>query len=249
MRFYAFLFSLALDFIVSSAFGAYLQISAGKGVYPLRLKAGIIDLAYRFRSHFEPTADGIEDTHATIAIQDASGTYLFRETPNSLAPAWFHGTFSNPKEQTVYVWAKGGFILLPPGKGGLYRALDDGTSFSGDAVVSGTNDSPTPPSPPAQAAAPVPTPRTAAQIHALIISGQSNVASVVRGKAQVTGGLIALGRAAQAAQSWDPGVQIIPDPELLNGSKIPPVTPNLIDVRIVRFSMSARFQDTQSNDK
>jgi len=37
------------------------------------------------------------------------------------------------------------------------------------------------------------------------------------------------------------GLKIVPDYALLTGEKIPPVTPNIIDVRIVRQVVSADF--------
>jgi hypothetical protein len=36
-------------------------------------------------------------------------------------------------------------------------------------------------------------------------------------------------------------LRILPDYELLTGTKIPPVTPNIIDVRIVRQQVQADF--------
>jgi hypothetical protein len=44
-----------------------------------------------------------------------------------------------------------------------------------------------------------------------------------------------------ATSAWSPGLEIIPDYALLTGKKIPPVTPNIIDVRIVRQDMTADF--------
>jgi hypothetical protein len=41
--------------------------------------------------------------------------------------------------------------------------------------------------------------------------------------------------------SWSPGLRIIPDYALLTGEKIPPVTPNILDVRIVRQEVTADF--------
>jgi hypothetical protein len=41
--------------------------------------------------------------------------------------------------------------------------------------------------------------------------------------------------------SWSPGLRIIPDHALVTGEKTPPITPNIIDVRIVRQDMTADF--------
>jgi hypothetical protein len=60
----------------------------------------------------------------------------------------------------------------------------------------------------------------------------------------LTGGLVALGKAnadGGTMSSWSPGLRILPDYELLMGTKIPPVTPNIIDVRIVRQQVQADF--------
>jgi hypothetical protein len=37
-------------------------------------------------------------------------------------------------------------------------------------------------------------------------------------------------------------VQITPDPDLLNGGKIPPLVPNVIDVRITHYEVSATIE-------
>jgi hypothetical protein len=60
----------------------------------------------------------------------------------------------------------------------------------------------------------------------------------------VTGGIVALGKdvsPAPAASAWSPGLRIVSDYGLLTGEKIPPVTPNILDVRIVRQEVTADF--------
>jgi hypothetical protein len=82
-------------------------------------------------------------------------------------------------------------------------------------------------------------------IHAVIVSGLSDPAKVVVSPNVIlTGGIVALGKnnsAASTPSAWSPGLKIIPDYALLTGEKIPPVTPNIIDVRIVRQDVSAAF--------
>jgi hypothetical protein len=81
-------------------------------------------------------------------------------------------------------------------------------------------------------------------IHAVIISGLSDPAKViVSSNVTLTGGLVALGKANAGGtmSTWSPGLRIFPDYELLTGTKIPPVTPNIIDVRIVRQQVRADF--------
>jgi hypothetical protein len=56
----------------------------------------------------------------------------------------------------------------------------------------------------------------------------------------LTGGVVALGKdpALPAVPSaWTTGLHILPDEALLTGAKIPPVTPNIVDVRIVRHEV------------
>jgi hypothetical protein len=88
-------------------------------------------------------------------------------------------------------------------------------------------------------------------IHAVIISGvQSpwNAISKALGVRTVTltGGLISLGKTTQpgkpeAGGTPPPFLKIIPEPKLLNGSIIPPVVPNVIDARIVGYSVTAEI--------
>jgi hypothetical protein len=86
---------------------------------------------------------------------------------------------------------------------------------------------------------------TPARIHAVIISGLSDPTKIVASpNIQLTGGIVALGKNTSSSvttSAWSPGLEIIPDYALLTGKKIPPVTPNIIDVRIVRQDMTADF--------
>jgi hypothetical protein len=89
-----------------------------------------------------------------------------------------------------------------------------------------------------------------AQIHAVIVSSLSDPSQVLRGSVNLTGGIVALGSAnsstPQKAGRWDPNVKITPDPELLNGHKIPPLVPNVIDVRIMHHEVSATIESEGS---
>jgi hypothetical protein len=75
------------------------------------------------------------------------------------------------------------------------------------------------------------------KIHAVIISGRSDPAKIVTSQnVTVTGGIVALGKdpaPPAGPTSWSSGLRIVPDEALLTGAKIPPVTPNIIDVRII----------------
>ena len=86
-------------------------------------------------------------------------------------------------------------------------------------------------------------------IHAVIVSGiQSPWNAISRAPGvrnlTLTGGLVALGRTPRPGETVAGGsppsfLKIIPDPKLLNGSMIPPIVPNVIDVRIIGYSVSA----------
>jgi hypothetical protein len=86
---------------------------------------------------------------------------------------------------------------------------------------------------------------SSSNIHAVVISGLSDPAKViVSPNVTLTGGIIALGKAGSppsTASTWSLGLKIVPDHALLTGAKIPPVTPNIIDVRIVRQEVTADF--------
>ena len=86
-------------------------------------------------------------------------------------------------------------------------------------------------------------------IHAVIVSGiQSPWNAISRAPGvrnlTLTGGLVALGRTPRPGEAVAGGsppsfLKIIPDPKLLSGSIIPPVTLNVIDIRIAGYSVSA----------
>jgi hypothetical protein len=236
-----------LTFIVPSP-GAYLQVLAGKNPLSVRLKAGWVDLTFGFNTHADSNGDDVEANgrSVTIIVQDLQGHWIFRQTPPS-AFGWYHGRFYNPEDQVVSIWARGAFAILPSQGGGIYRSLNaNGTLVGGDAVDSNGNNNPgvaenspsaTPPpttAPPAAVAPPRPP-----EIHAVIISGQSDPTKILRGNVHLVGGLIALGRQPGTPGTWDPGVTITPDSELITGQKVPPITPNLFDVRITRYEISA----------
>ena len=96
------------------------------------------------------------------------------------------------------------------------------------------------PSKPPPPGYPVPVP-VSTSIHAVIISGRSDPAKIVTSQnVTLTGGVIALGKdpvPPPTPSSWTTGLRIVPDEALLTGTKIPPVTPNIIDVRIVKHEV------------
>ena len=118
---------------------------------------------------------------------------------------------------------------------------------SGGDTPPGGGNGVTTQSPTAPASPPV-GPIVSSNIHAVIISGLPDPAKVIASpNVTLTGGIVALGKASSSSSissSWSPGVRILPDYNLLTGIKIPPVTPNIIDVRIVRQQINADFPST-----
>src|SRR5271165_4122312 len=86
-------------------------------------------------------------------------------------------------------------------------------------------------------------------IHAVIVSGAMTPWDAIGkvpgvGTVTVTGGIVALGTTPIRGEPPGGGPQpswlrLVPDLDLLNGSVIPPVVPNVIDVRITRYSIEA----------
>jgi hypothetical protein len=122
--------------------------------------------------------------------------------------------------------------------------------LGGPAISAGPGGEPdvVPPPPPPPTTSNPSKPR--AQIHAVIVSGLADPSQVLRGNVHLTGGIVALGSpdptAPQTPGRWDPNVKITPDPELLNGHKIPPLVPNIIDVRIMHHEISATIESEGS---
>jgi hypothetical protein len=127
------------------------------------------------------------------------------------------------------------WLYLPAGQ----SVATGGDTPPGGPVTSG-GSAQTTPTPPRTAVS-----GSSTNIHAVIISGLSDPAKViVSPNVSVTGGIVALGKGgamADGSSTWSPGLRILPDYELLTGAKIPPVTPNIIDVRIVRQQVIAEF--------
>jgi hypothetical protein len=86
-------------------------------------------------------------------------------------------------------------------------------------------------------------------IHAVIVSGAMTPWDAIGkvpgvGTVTVTGGIVALGTTPIRGEPPGGGPQpswlrLVPDLNLLDGSVIPPVVPNVIDVRITRYSIEA----------
>ena len=226
-----------------SVFTEYVQVKVGKDQGTVYLKAGTVDLAYEFNIYGDTDTNDLPDSGngLTIFVADSIGDTLFRNTIPG-GTGWYHATFNNPADGYVKFWGKG---LFKGNTSVPYILHDDTTITGGDtppaasdggtapAGAASSSDAPTnPPSVPAA------TPRPP-EIHAVIISGQSDPSKILRGNVHLVGGVIALGRQPGNPGTWDPGVTITPDAELVTGQKVPPITPNLFDVRITRYEISA----------
>jgi hypothetical protein len=178
------------------------------------------------------------DSLATLPIPNAP--QIYQDHSGSGTVSW-----NNPVSQYIQI---SGIIDFDGSGGNLpfyWFYLPGGRSVAsgGDTPPGGgngvTTQNPTsPPSPPVA-------PTVASSIHAVIISGLSDPAKVIASpNVTLTGGIVALGKANDSStvpSSWSLGMRILPDYDLLTGTKIPPVTPNILDVRIIRQQVSADF--------
>jgi hypothetical protein len=170
---------------------------------------------------------GIQAT--TDVFSTSQGSHLL--TKGSLS-------FPNPSDQNLIIEEQIWWTRPLEGLAGF--PSQEWSSASGQSLVSG-GDKPPPVANPTPVAPP--TPATRNNIHAVIISGRSDPTRVVTSaNVTLTGGVIALGKdpspPAKPTAQWSSGLRIVPDEALLTGAKIPPLTPNIIDVRIVKHEVS-----------
>jgi hypothetical protein len=91
-------------------------------------------------------------------------------------------------------------------------------------------------------------PSGSAEVHSVVISTQLHLETVFLSDARVhlTGGVAALGAPSanegSTPMSWPTGLAITPDSDYLTGRKVPPLTPNIIDVRIRNFRTGAEIE-------
>jgi hypothetical protein len=168
------------------------------------------------------------------------GTKVFTQTSSLAAGTVFRIVSSSPAQlydpQIEFQGGTGAYV-----KGFVTRFSTDAPPVTEPSGPS-TSNLPPPPSAPG---------RAPSNIHAVIVSGLSDPAKVIASPNVIlTGGIVALGKnvsPASTATVWSPGLKIIPDYALLTGEKIPPITPNIIDVRIVRQNVTADFPSTNAS--
>jgi hypothetical protein len=159
------------------------------------------------------------------------------------------GTFSfyNPIAQMVAISGSGTYVYNLWNEERIYPQFQEWTVKDGQTVFVGdsTSGGGSAVTPPLRTTGLNPPPVGRSNIHAIIISALSDPAKVIASpNVTLTGGIIALGKnptPPATPSTWSPGLQIVPDYALLTGEKIPPVTPNVIDVRIVREEVTADF--------
>jgi hypothetical protein len=106
---------------------------------------------------------------------------------------------------------------------------------------------PTPGGEPAPTPPPIPVDSTS--INALVITSLTNPMGAIEGNTRLRGGVVALG-IDSAASPTSPAstARITPDRDLLTGNRIPPITPNLIDFRISRHSVTAEIEAAAASE-
>jgi hypothetical protein len=163
-------------------------------------------------------------------------------------PTTISGTLSfyNPRSQFLQISGSGLYVTeVSPRFPSIYPSFREWIVLGGQTTINGA-DNPGPPQGSLDSQSQGPTVITApSNIHAVIISGLSDPARVISSpNVTLTGGIVALGKNASTPSTpstWSRGLRIIPDYSLVTGEKIPPVTPNIIDVRIVRQDVTADF--------
>jgi hypothetical protein len=173
---------------------------------------------------------------------ELSGTIVWTQTASLTAGRVFQIVSSTPAQSYAqdveFQGGTGAFI-----KGFVSKFSTDAPPVTQPSGPSTTSNLP-PPSAPGGASS---------NIHAVIVSGLSDPAKViVSANVTLTGGIVALGKNGSpqsTSSAWSPGLKIIPDYALLTGEKIPPVTPNIIDVRIVREDVTADFPSPNPQPK
>jgi hypothetical protein len=223
----------------------------GEQSNPIYVDAGTVTINFSALLQYSGVREPWNGEIANVLVYNTSGDSLATlPIPNALQIYQDHAgsgtvTWNNPVGQ--YIQISG--IIDFDGFGSnlpfywFYLPAGRSVASGGDTPPGGGNGvttlSPTSPASPPVA------PIVRSSIHAVIISGLSDPAKVIASaNVTLTGGIVALGKvnfSSGPSSAWSPGLRILPDYDLLTGTKIPPVTPNILDVRIVRQQVSADF--------
>ena len=250
-------------FPVNSLCDTTISIEARPNPSQVFLDQGIITIRYTIPLTFLGTqtdGGGPSNTGNTVRILVSTGSVdlAVQQIANLTftqvdVPALVFGTFSfyNPSSQFLQISGFGGYEReVPRVIPSIYPAFQQWIVFNGRTTIVGGDTPPgsnpkLPPKSPPTGSQSVQSPGIApSNIHAVIVSGLSDPAKVITSpNVTLTGGIVALGKntSQPTSSAWSPGLRIVPDHSLLTGEKIPPVTPNILDVRIVRQEVTADF--------
>jgi hypothetical protein len=197
-----------------------------------------------------------------INLADAAGNIIHQEQyPGPIRsdkPGFFETNpisfeFNNPVEQAIQVMVVGAYYYRSSNslsRIGLNFFVTEPDNRLATRITVDTGQPPEA-APPPNNPPPV-VQESGSRIHAVIVSGRSAPEQVLRanGKTTLYGGLIALGPNDDglAPVAWPTGLLIVPDPDLLSGAKIPPIIPNIADVRIRHYSVEATMESAPALD-
>jgi hypothetical protein len=216
---------------------------------PIYVEAGTVTINFSALLQYSGVREPWTGEIANVLVYNTSGDSLATlPIVNAIQIYHAHGgsgtvTWDNPVGQYIQI---SGIIDFDGFGGGIpfywfYLPRGPSVASGGDTPTPPTGGVATQPQPPQQNAAS----STPSNIHAVIISGLSDPAKVITSSnVTLTGGIVALGKlnnSTSLSSAWSPGLRILPDYDLLTGAKIPPVTPNVLDVRIVRQQITADF--------
>jgi hypothetical protein len=221
------------------------QLNAGLS-NPVYVEAGAVTINYSYTLWYGGRGDHGQAEAASMLVYNTAGDLIatlpvagapFATLVESAAVTW-----NNPVSE--FIQFSGDVFILGIGNNFLESwylpgrpSVASGGDTPGQPVTTVTLQPPRPPSSPVST--------SHSDIHAVIISGLSDPAKVIASPdVTVTGGIVALGKVnaiGAVPSAWSPGLHVLPDYALLTGAKVPPVTPNIIDVRIVRQQTTANF--------
>jgi hypothetical protein len=218
---------------------------------PVFSKAGPTVINYKLFEQYtgihKPGGGLTDEGFVVVIIRDLNNNVLYSyeiqsttevlgtsQGPHLLVEGSFQ--FTNPSNQSLTIEEQIWWTRPLEGLAGF--PSQEWSSASGKSFVSGGDRRPI--GTPTPIATQLPT--TGSNIHAVIISGRSDPARIITSSnVTLTGGVIALGKdpspPAKPTTQWSSGLRIIPDQSLLTGAKIPPLTPNIVDVRIVKHEV------------
>ncbi len=250
---------LSLIFVAATIFraeaGAPISFTGYKNPsIPIFSKAGPTTISYQLYDEYtgihKPGAGPTEEGFVGIVIWDSNSNLLYKYSVTPL-PGAFGGDlspgvpfriatgsfqFSNPSNQNLIIEEQVWYSRPLESLAGF--PSQEWSSAAGQSLVSGGDS----PGGTAGSGGGGPGRSAATGIHAVIISGRSDPAKIVTSQnVTLTGGVVALGKDPSPpptpATPWSKGLRILPDQALLTGAKIPPLTPNIIDVRIAKHEV------------